>query len=266
VNLPSLRNRAAALALSLGCGLALLRCDTQVAGSSVTTGNPTEIQVSFTGDGQPTALTGRVELYGATQIPVPGFQPEPLASFEVDGKEMFTLKAGDLNGIADSLWALGSKEGDSLVRFNLVVTGEREGAILRDLAYRIKEGEFALQEADSKRVVEDRARIVAKINPMTDYQAIIDPSRLDPDRLLFLFLAGTGYAAESDGGFFAFPSLPEGSHSLSFITLPHDQHVVIGEDTAIVYATDRPVMAGKMDTLAVTAVQFQVPMPDKYKP
>lgn len=266
MKLSSLRNRAVAFALSLGCALALLRCDTQVAGSSVTTGNPTEIQVSFTGDGQPTALTGRVELYGATQIPVPGFQPEPLATFEVEDAKDFTLKSSDLETIPDSLWPVGSVDGDSLARFNLVVSGAKEGTILRDLAYRFKAGEFAPPEADGKQVAEKRARISAEINPMTGYQAFIDPASLDPERHTFLFLAGTGYVAESEDGLFAFPGLPEGNHSLSFITLPDEEIILIGEDTATVFATDRPIETGKVDTLAVTAVQFQVPMPDKYKP
>lgn len=266
MKLSSLRNRASAFALSLGCALALWRCDTQVAGSSVTTGNPTEIQVSFTGDGQPTALTGWVEVYGATQIPVPGFQPEPLARFQVEDAKDFTLQASDLKAIPDSLWPVGSVEGDSLARFNLVVAGAKEGTILRDLAYRFKAGEFAQPEADEKQVAEKRARISAEINPMTGYRAFIDLSSFLPNRLSFLFLAGTGYVVESEDGLFAFPGLPEGNHSLSFITLPDEENIFNGEDTATVFATDRPIEAGKVDTLAVTAVQLQVPMPDKYKP
>ena len=75
-------------------GVRPLRHET-VAGSSVTTGNPTEIQVSFTGENGPVALTGRVDVYGATQVPIPGFNPDPLASFDVADKQDFRLASED---------------------------------------------------------------------------------------------------------------------------------------------------------------------------
>ena len=54
------------------CGLAvafaLARCETQVAGTSVGTGNPTEIQVSFKNDSGSMAVTGTLNVYASTQI------------------------------------------------------------------------------------------------------------------------------------------------------------------------------------------------------
>src|SRR5688500_10651071 len=105
MNRATLRRKAAPWAVLVGCALALVRCgNEEVAGSSVTTGNPTEIQVSFTGENGPVAIAGRVEIYAATQIPIPGFRPEPLARHDVNGTA-FILTASHFEGIADSLWA-----------------------------------------------------------------------------------------------------------------------------------------------------------------
>jgi hypothetical protein len=262
-----LRRKAAAWAILVGSAFALMHCEDRVAGSSVTTGNPTEIRVGFTDEGgAPAAIAGRVEVYGATQIPVPGFRPEPLARFDVDGKAELRLMPGDFEGIADSLWPVGSWEGDTLVRFNLVVIGADRGAIVRDLGYLPDSGQFILKDGSWKQGEGRDAVISAGLVDLVGYQAKIDPQRLDPNRFNYLFLIGTPYASKSNDGHFLFPALPDGSHRISFMTLPDKDRNASPEDTADVYAVDRPLVPGRVDTLSAFDLEFRLPMPDRYKP
>lgn len=265
MNRATLPRRASTWAILLGCGLALVRCGgDRVAGSSVTTGNPTEIQVSFTGENGPVALAGRVEIYAATQVPVPGFRPAPLARREVDGKS-FTLTASLFEGIADSLWPPGSLEGDSLARFNLAITGGSQGAILRNLAFRLKEGGFTLEEGIGTEGAGGAVSLKAGLTNLVEYKAFIDPGSLESARHNYLFLLGTGYAAKSDSGKFTFPAIPAGSHPLSFLTLPDRQFNTGKEDTAEVFGVDKPLVAGKVDTVKADQLEFKLPLPADYR-
>ncbi len=267
--------RPYSLAILLGSALAFARCSHEtLAGSSVTTGNPTEIQVSFTGENGPTALTGRVDIYGATQVPIPGFQPEPLASIEVAGKQDVLLDADDIKGIADSLWPVGSLEGDSLARFNLVFTGEGQGAILRDLTLRRKAGEFVVEvvstlarTSEESAADEDQiARLEVGLTALTEYRAFIDPENLLPTRLNYLFLKGTGFAAREEGGHFRFEGLPIGDHFVSYLSVPDTGKGETGiDDSAWVYNLDRPISSGATDTLSLTGVDFQLTLPDIFR-
>ena len=262
-NAVKLLRKSAAWAILAGCGFALVRCEMQTAGSSVTTGNPTEIAVSFTGDGTPTSLTGRVEIYGATQIPVPGFRPEPLARFDVDGKE-FRLNPGHFEGIADSLWPIGSKDGDTLARFNLVVTGDNVGSIVRGMAIRLKALEFTLETGLEKARESKVAKVEAGVAPLVEYRAFINLESRPKDRLYFLFISGTNFSAKSDSGKFVFPSIPGGTHKLSYLSLPGES-LTTAEDSATVYGLDHLANPSKVDTLEPGLIEFNVPMPDEYK-
>jgi hypothetical protein len=262
----TLRRKAATWAVLLGCGLALVHCGTErLAGSSVTTGNPTEIQVGFTGENGPVTVAGRVEIYGTTQIPIAGFRTEPLARHNLAGKSTFTLNAGHFEGIADSLWPQGSLQGDSLAHFNLVVIGATQGAILRDMVFRLKEGKFTLKEGTWTAGIGGAVSMTADLTGLIEYKAFINPNTLEATRHNYLFLLGTGYAAKSDNGNFTFPSVPIGMHSLSFLTLPDKQFNTGNEDTAEVYGVNKPLVSGKIDTVQATRVDFKLPLPADYK-
>lgn len=163
------RRKTGIAAMLLGCALVFARCDAgPLAGSSVTTGNPTEIQVSFTDENGPVALAGRVDVYGSTQVPVPGFDSEPLASVEVSGQKDVILKPGHFTAIPDTMWPEGSLEGDSLAHFNLVITGDGKGAILRDMTWRRKAGEFILGSIYTQaRKQKAESRLEAGLTPLT---------------------------------------------------------------------------------------------------
>lgn len=251
MKLASPHRKASAWALALGCALAFVRCaDDQVAGSSVTTGNPTEIQVSLTdAGGGPVALSGRVEIYASTQIPIPGFRPEPLARFEVGG-DTFTLDAGRFEGIADSLWAKGSLEGDSLAKFNLVITGADKGAILGDMAYRLKDGKFKLNAGTFKAGKAGAAKISALVSGFSAYQATLDSSILGLRRHHYLFIRGTGYFARSDSARFVFPALPVGSHNPILISIPtKESQATSPQDSVELYSLEKPLATGENPTL-----------------
>lgn len=267
MNLPSLRNRTAAIALSLGCALALLRCDTQVAGSSVTTGNPTEIQVSFTGDGQPTALTGRVELYGATQIPVPGFQPEPLASFEVEDTKDFTLKASDLEAIPDSLWPVGSVVGDSLVRFNLVAADGARGLLIKDFAWHPISGGFRHTGMKTGDEVGGKAlKLSAELEAMTAHAITVHIESLTASHDNYLFIRGSGFVARGDSTAFLFPGLPEGRHQTNFLAIAKPGHGSSGnQDSVSIYDVPVPIDTESRQAVDIGAKVETLPLPSSLK-
>jgi hypothetical protein len=260
--------RPYSIAVLLGCALAFARCDHEtLAGSSVTTGNPTEIQVSFTGENGPVALSGRVDVYGATQVPIPGFSPDPLASFEVADQQDFRLASEDFASIPDSLWPVGSLEGDSLAHFNLVITGEGQGAIVRNLTLRKKAGEFVVGVASTLAArTKDIARMEVGLGVLSEHQAFIDPENLPANRLNYLFVKGTGFAAREEGGTFRFATLPEGDHTASFISLPDPTNTQgHDEDSAYVYNLDHPLSPGTRDTLFHSELDFSLVLPDLYK-
>lgn len=67
-------------------------------------------------------------------------------------------------------------------------------------------------------------------------------------------------------GNFHFLALPEGDHTVSYLSLPDP---AIGqasiEDSARVYSLNRPISSLSSDTLSVTELDFQVPMPEQFK-
>lgn len=256
-----MRRKAATWAILLGCGFALMRCGhEQVAGSSVTTGNPTEIQVSFTGGNGPEAIAGRVEIYAATQVPVPGYRPEPLARHDVNGST-FTLTASHFEGIADSLWAEGSRQGDSLRSFNLVITGANQGAIMEDLIFHLGQGGFSRASGGWKNQQGVKASLEAGLSGLTAFTATMDTVGLSGRRVHFLFLYGTGFHARNNGGVFEFPAMPAGPHKPYLISIPtREFQSTSPTDSLNVYNLDKVIEAGTT-SLARQSVADRIPVP-----
>lgn len=250
-------------ALALGAFLGLPCCtDDRVAGSSVTTGNPTEIQVGFTEHGSEVAFSGRVALYGATQIPVPGFQPAPLDSWDLSDAKVFNLTIASLQDIPDSLWPKGSTVGDSLRLFNLVATNSTRGSITRNLAYRVKKKDFALPEGSwkpGKR--EGQALVAAGLTVREKWEAYLKPAAINPTKHNYLYLPGTGFSALSKCGRFEFQSIPTGSHPLAFLTTGKNFGSSVPEDSVSVYNVTTVVVSGGVETLSINKFLFRVPPP-----
>ena len=250
------------------CGLAvafaLARCETQVAGTSVGTGNPTEIQVSFKNDSGSMAVTGPLSVYASTQIPVPGFSPGPMVSLPVTGTTHATLTVQALATLADSLWPKTSVE-NGLYKFNIVVTGENHGVILKGLSFKKKDGVFVLRDEDSK---SPRTGTVAAVEgamtPLVLYQGVFDSTTMSANWDYHLFLYGTGFTGKGDGGRFTIPKLPFGQYESHMVLIPSKSNPASGIGNVDVYKMTSLIEPGKK-ALTIGAVQSQVPLPDALK-
>lgn len=260
--------RLLGLAATLIGAVLLCRCDMQTAGSSVGTGNPTEIRLGFTGgDGAPRALTGKVDVYAATQIPLAGFHPEPLASFAAEAATSVTINADALKSVPDSLWPAASREGDSVFRFNVVVTGDKVGAILQGLRYRVKDGEFSRIDSVMKAgAAADVAEMSSQLAATADYSFFIDPKPFPLGKDTYVFISGTGFVAKSDSGTFLLKSLPGGKYDPSLIFLAQPGQGQTGQqDSVQLYGLSAPLNTTAVDSLAVGGPKGSVPLPALYK-
>lgn len=254
---------AAAVTAALFCN-----CEMQTAGSSVGTGNPTEIQVAFTGTGgSPQGVTGSMDIYAATQVTVPGFQPEPLAHFDINGDKSHSLLGSDLKGVADSLWPKSSHEGDSILRFNVVVKGDSQGVIIQDLGFRRADATFSVPDSLKNPSSKDGAVMVwGDLKEMVPFTISMDTAQFDPEQDYFLFLAGTGFHAENEGASFTFGAVPYGVHHASFLQLWKKNHGPASQsDSAYVYSIKSEFNTASPETISVGAISDSVPLPPEYK-
>lgn len=193
---------------------------TDLAGTSVSTGNPGSVKISFKEGDSPTVFSGKLEIFGATQVPLPDLKPGPLALLTVDTATSAVLSPDKLHSIADSAWPSTSKEGDSIYRFNVVISDPQRATILRDLAYlrksrKVISMDSLKSDADSNGVLDRDAPLVplVKITAITKSQSIANYDR-------YLFIMGTGFIAEGDSANkYTFPSLPGGIHDLKWLTV-----------------------------------------------
>jgi hypothetical protein len=256
--------------LLLGLALLHIACfetkapDDVVTGTSTTSGNPTEIQLGFV-DGS-IEHAGNVEIYASSQIPVPGFQPDPLLRFQVKGDKEYRLLASDFSSITDSLWPKSSREGDSIFRFNLVVMSDSKGAILHGLGYRPASASFAIPDSmKTPGDTEGAVMVWVDLKKRVGYKGFINPLKLNWDKLHFLFIPGTGYYAKSDSGNFDFSGLPEGRYKVNFISVPN-KDIALGStgDSTNIYFVDRSLSGAAVDTLTITGVEERISLPSKY--
>lgn len=265
--IPAFQAAACLAALALAA-LTSSGCDGRIAGTSVGTGNPTEIQVGFRdSSGTPTPVTGSLQVYASTQIPVPGFSPQPLLSVDLAGASSASLKAEAFRGLADSLWPKGSVENGAYA-FNIVVAGQERGAILKGFAFR-KEGlRFVLPDADSGAAkLGDAVQLNQTVAPLTDIICSIDTNTISPTWDNYLFLYGTGYAAKGVSGKFVFHGLPQASHQVFLISLPRkDDPNGTAIDSLYVYGVSTGIVSSTVNALKVGEIQAIVPTPDSLKP
>jgi hypothetical protein len=239
----------------------LLQCDLQLAGSSVGTGNPTEIEVAFRDDSGSVPITGTMAVYASTQIPVPGFSPEPLLTVPVTAADHGTLKAEDFASIADTLWPKGSVE-NGLYRFNVVVTGETQGSIVKGLVLRMQQRDFVLRDQDATAPrKEGVVTVQGAMAPLVTFEGALDTDTMNSDWDYFLFLYGTGYASQGDHGHFSIPKLPQGQYESHILLLPGKAYLSTGVDSTSVFGLTAPIEPGK-GTLILGSVQARIPLPE----
>lgn len=253
-------------AIAGAMALALMSCmgTDRVAGTSVGTGNPTEIEVAFQDDsGKPVAVTGALQVYAATQIPVPGLSPNPLVSVDVPGSTSALLDAGDFAALSDSLWPTGSVD-NGTYKFNVVVAGQSQGAILRGFTYRKTQGDFVPRAEDG---VEggSTATIKGTLAPLVDVACAVDTvffSSMDN----YLFIFGTGFAAKGSSSSFIFKAIPNASHEVFLISVPRkgDPFSTV-QDSLTVYGVSDGIVPGNANHLQVDTARTRFPTPDSLK-
>jgi hypothetical protein len=235
-----------------------------MAGTSVGTGNPTEIEVAFTGGSGSVAVSGSMDVYAATQIPVPGYAPAPLLRIPVANVRHAGLKASALAAVADTLWPASSVEA-GIRRFNVVVTGTDQGAILTGFAFRKDEGDFELRPEDSAAVrTGNVAAVKGTLTALAPYEAAMDPKRISPNWDYYIFIYGTGYMGKANQGLFSIPGLPQGQYEAHVVLLPAKEHPTSGTDSAVVFNLTGPIEPGQ-DSLALGSEQTTIPLPDSLK-
>lgn len=250
----------------MACALAIVHCDLQTAGTSVGTGNPTEIQVGFRNDSGAVAITGTMAVYASTQIPVPGFSPEPLISVPVTGASHAALTADAFKALADTMWPKGSIE-NGRYNFNVVVTGENRGSIMRGFAFRKDSNDFVLRAEDADAPRDGgSATVKGAMAPLVEIICTIDSAALGPDKDDYLFLYGTGITSKGKAGRFVFSSLPEGDHQVYLISLPRKGQEGAGmNDSLFVYGLSAGIESGKDNALSYGGIQATVPVPEALK-
>jgi hypothetical protein len=261
--LPILSARKTALCAAAAL-LALAGCDERLAGTSVGTGNPTEIQVGFKdGTGSPVKVTGTLEVYASTQIPVPGYSTKPLLSYPLSGGTSGGIAADDFARLPDSLWSKASADSGTVYRFNVVVAGAQSGTILKDIGFNKSSREFELPSEYEDALKEGgKARITGVLAPLVQARCIIDAETLSADRKNYLYIPGTGYTALGEGGRFTFAALPMGKYEPLLVSLPFDSHNTSGEDSVAVFRLSAAIETGTESTVAVGVRAATIALPD----
>ena len=257
-----------AVAWVAAAALALAGCLDRIAGTSVGTGNPTEIQVAFRDStGAPVAVTGSLQVYASTQIPVPGFAPSPLLTVDVAGASLASLKAEAFESLADSLWPKGSVDSGAYA-FNVVVAGQTQGAILRGFSFRKDGAEFGLRAQEAGEAIHGKvAEIEGTLAPLVDIGCTLDTNELSLNWDNYLFLYGTGYAAKGVKGEFVLHGIPRMRHAVSFISVPgKDTPGSGGIDSLFVYGLKADLTPGSANRTGVGDIQSGFPIPPSLKP
>lgn len=260
-------NLSAAALCGIAAALAPAGCANRVAGTSVGTGNPTEIQVSFRDDADAAVLiTGTMKVYASTQVTVSGYDPDPLFTVSVAGASRAALKAGDFASLNDSLWPAGSVQGAAR-KFNVVVLGAGNGGVLTGFAYLKEKGAFELRAEDTKPVWDASGKsavIHGRIKGLVEFKGAVDTSTLSGSLDYHLFMYGTGFTAPVVGGTFSFPKLPEGQYQAFLISQPKKDQQSAGADSATIFTTGAVLNAGNTD-LAKGVIHERVPLPDSLR-
>jgi hypothetical protein len=250
----------------LAAVLALSCCDFMVAGTSVGTGNPTEISVAFKNDSDASApVTGTLSVYASTQIPVPGFSPAPLLTVPLDRSLQASLNSDDFQSVPDSLWPKTSVV-NGVYKFNMVVSGETQGAILKGFSWRKADKDFVLRAEDKDAVIHDKlATIRGAVSPLVEYKGMItDSANLNKLWDYYLFIYGTGFSAKAENGVFKLPNLPSGKHASNVVLIPIQDHQLSGIDSTNVFGLTEPMDTGK-NSITIGSISDIVPLPDSLK-
>lgn len=206
----------ALFALGLGCAL-LSACsqdapDQKMAGTSVGTGNPTEIKLSFTKDGLETPVSGRLEIFLADQNPV--FDSLPFAAFAVSEEAGRLLVGGDL---ADSLEKKIARGGKAL-------PGQNPAALTVNAFFRAStglEGGITLslvldtgKNGASAPGRDEAAKSALRVGPLLRARGQVGSSVAEADEA-HVFVPGSPFKSLVDTGRFEIAGIPQGEFPLA---------------------------------------------------
>jgi hypothetical protein len=255
-----------AVAWLAAAALALAGCDGLLAGTSVGTGNPTEIQVAFRDStGAPVAVTGSLQVYASTQIPVPGFAPNPLLTVDVAGASSASLKAEAFRGLADSLWPKGSIDSGAR-KFNVVLIGRKEGFVLSGFRFqKAAEGFSPRAEDDKAAWTGVKAVINGVVAPLDTLVGSVDTSTFSQNWSYHLFLYGTGFESKIEKGKYRFSGLPRGRYQSDVILLPGTDWTDAPPDSTFVFEMNG-IIGAYLDPLTIGPMHETVPLPDSLSP
>lgn len=233
-----------------------------MAGTSISTGNPGSIKTSFKLDSLPLSFSGWVKIFASTQISIPHFQPEPLKRWVIADAKELVLGPEMLNGIADSSWPQTSHLGDSVYSFNIVFEGDSIGAIVRDLQYFGIEKKIGL---GGNAILASPLERTTSFSRLERLSAFVSPERLSSLRNHYLFIYGTGYSAIGNDGYFDFPLLPKDAYKLAYIALPRkDAGHLSGQDSANIYSAATTIDTGTRITLEIGDITERIRLPEFY--
>jgi hypothetical protein len=233
INVSSTRNRIKIIII-LFFSIALFAClqnDGQhLTSTSETSGNPTGLRILFRKDSHPISLNGTLEIFAATQIPVPGYSPAPLMGVNLEGAESVEIEASAIQSIPDSLWPAKSVEGDSIRNFNVVVSGDSFGLILKGIGLRKgKVGPDFLKSGTILPNIDEHAEVEADLVQLMAYVGKTDTNRFSLFHEYYLFIYGTGFVAKAEQGVFKIAYLPMGQHDAFFLPLPKGERPTGGD-------------------------------------
>jgi hypothetical protein len=275
---PLLKSSFVIAFIALYAGLVQIACmldqnpPAKVASTSVTTGNPVGMTFVLTKDSIPISITGRIEVYAATQIPVPGFSPSPLYSAPISNAKEIRLDAVELKSVPDSLWAKTSIEADSIYRFNVVLTGDSIISVLKEFRLNKSRGYFIPREVDqANAVISNRLKIHAPAVSLIPYRGVISNERISMVWDYYMFIYGTGFftkgigESQEDGvTVFTFEKVPKGVNDCFLILLPGPNHPASGIDSTSIFSLAKPFNT-EIDTLILGPEQQIIELPDSLK-
>jgi hypothetical protein len=226
----------------------------EVTSTSVTTGNPTGIHIQFEPDSPFVTKSGRVEIFAVTQLPVPSYQPLPLAIIPFEKSKEVWVDSSIFKSIPDSIWPASSIEGDSVFKFNIIVAAENSGAIFYDFGFNRRTNKFTAS-IDHFPLKGGAISISESLKPYFDLYCHIDPQTLSPTKHHFLFIKGTGFITKGSAGNFTFKSLPMGTYRPTHIPIPDDKNGTVSvHDYLFIYDLLSPVSTGESNEVTIRGV------------
>jgi hypothetical protein len=236
-----------------------------VAGTSVGTGNPGKLKLGFNIEDSAYRFAGSISLFADRQISVPGVDPDPLAVFPVEPSNEFILAAENVAAIPDSIWPSNSRTGDSIRRFNLVVSNSSFGAIVKGIGLDLTRREFLPYDSQSAIVENRKFEVAVELHPMKPLTAKINPIRLENTNHNFLFVYGSGFYAKSDSGEFIFPPMPTIEYEMSFVSFPGENRPTTSLDSSYIYGVAPIITHDSGEVRDVSGLIEQIPLPEAYK-